>query len=243
VTYTFNKAAAMVSAIQDNADRLGLTWGMRPATVTGYDWDTNTATAVYDGDEVGIAMVSLTGPLLAGFRVMAIQVPPSANFIISTLGIPDPGTLAIRLRVTGTQSIADAGSGSFIEFSQVEHDFFGGGFTSGTPDRYVPPIEGIWMFNGRVVFASNATSRRAALLNTNGTTAAPGTFGGQSLQAPATGTCQIQCMGATYFNGTTDYVGLRAIQNSGAPLLTATTDGGSVLEGYYVGPFLFRATA
>ena len=236
----FDTAATTVSAIAENAERLGLTWSMKPATVTGYDWDTNTATAVYDGDDVAIGMVSLTGPLLADFRVMAMFVPPSGNFIVSTLGIPDPGTLAIRLQASSTQSLTNAVT-NFIEFGTVQHNFFGGGFTLGSPDRYVPPVEGIWNFVGRVVFEANATSRRAAFLNTNGTSATPGTLGGQSLQAPAAGSCQIQAVGAGYFNGTTDYIGLRAIQNSGGALLTAIADGGSTLEGYYVGPFLYRA--
>ena len=238
----FDSAAVTVSALQETADRLGLTWGMRPATVTAYDWDTNIATAVYDGDDVAIGMTSLAGPVLAGFRVMAMTVPPSANFIISMLGIPDSGTLAVRLRASSTQAIPDGGSGTFVEFDAVEHDYFGYGWSSGTPTRYIPPIEGVWMFNGRAVFLTNATGRRAAFLNLNGTTASPGTFGGQSLNAATTGSTQIQAMGSIYVNGTTDYVGLRVIQNSGIALTLTATDGGSVLEGYYVGPFKYKAS-
>lgn len=241
MTASFDNAATTVSALAENADRLGLTWGMRPATVVSYDWDSNTAFATYDGDDTPIGMVSLAGPLLAGFRVMVMAVPPSANFIVSTLGIPESGTLAIRLRVTSNQTVTTGGTGAFVNFGSAEHNFFGTGFVVGTPDRYVPPLEGVWRFNGWLVWAANATSRRGAFLNKNGLTGI--TLGAQSLQTPAAGSCQIQCSGAAYFNGTTDYVGLRGIQNSGVSLdLDSAADGGSVLEGYYVGPFLFRAS-
>lgn len=237
----FENTAALVGAVQENADRLGLTWGLRPATVYDYNFDTGDCTAIYDGDEEPIGMVSCAGPLLPGFRVMAMQVPPSGNFIISTIGVPEPGTLVIRLGVTAGQSFADNTS-DFINFTVVQHSFFNsGGFSTGTPSRWVPPLAGWYTFNGRIVWLTNATGRRGAFLNTNGTSAAPGTIGGQSLAAAQTGTSQIQCMGSAYFNGTTDYISLRGLQSSGAPLSTSVTDGGPVLEGFYSGPFVQRA--
>lgn len=239
---TFESAAVAAQALAENADRLGLTWSMRPAEVISYDFATRKALAVYDGDDEAISMTTLCGDMLPGFRVMGLAVPPAANFAIGYLNVPPPGTLVIRLRVTGNQSIADAGSGAFVEWGSVEHNWFDGGWSSGEPTKYQPPFPGWYFFNGRAVWTSNATSRRAALLNLNGTTAAPGTFGGQSLQTPATGSCQIQATGSVYLNGTTDYVGLRVIQNSGAPLsIVSSTDGGSVLEGYYVGAILPRS--
>jgi len=233
----FDSAATAVQALAENADRLGLTWGMRPATVQDYNIETNKALAIYDGDEESISMVSLAGPLLPNFRVMAMQVPPAGNFIVSTLGVPKVGELVIRLRTTGTQSIADAGAGEFVQFQAVEHNLYGVGFSTGENTKYMPPVPGYYMFNGRAVWTANAVSRRGAFININGTTATPGTVGGQSLQAPATGSCQIQAIGTVFLNGDTDYVGLRVLQNSGAPLTLATTDGGSVLEGFYAGAF------
>jgi len=235
---SFDSSVTAVQALAENADRLGLTWGLRPATIADFDFHTQKALAIYDGDDEAIAMTSLVGGLLPGFRVMGMSVPPSANYAVSYMNVPEPGTLVIRLRVNGTQSIADAGAGEFIQFNTQEHNWFGTGFSPGQNTKYQPTVPGWYRFNGRVVWTANAVSRRGAFLNINGTTATPGTFGGQSLQTPATGSCQIQCDGSVFLNGTTDYVGLRAIQNSGAPLTTATTDGGSVLEGYYVGPFL-----
>lgn len=243
MTDAFTGTAALVGAVQENADRLGLVWGLRPATVYEYNFDTSACTAIYDGDEEPIGMVSCAGPLLPGFRVMAMNVPPSGNFIISTMGVPEPGTLVIRLGVTAGQSFADNTS-DFIDFTVIQHSFFGGsggGFSTGTPDRWVPPVAGWYTFNGRIVWLTNATGRRGAFLNTNGTTSAPGTIGGQSLAAAQTGTSQIQCMGSAFFNGSTDYISLRGIQSSGAPLSTSTTDGGPVLEGFYTGAFVQRA--
>ena len=75
-------AAATTDAIVDRAKHLGLTWGLRMATVD----DGSTASAVlatYDGDDVSIGMVSMVGPLSAGDRVYVLQVPPGGNFIIA----------------------------------------------------------------------------------------------------------------------------------------------------------------
>ena len=240
---TFKGATAAVKALAENADRLGLTWSIRPATVTDYDFPSQKAKAIYDGDTVAVSMVSLCGGLLPNVRVMAMQVPPSANFALSPINIPIVGTLVIRLRATASQSIADAGAGEFVQWATAEHDWYGTGFTSEDNTKYRPPMPGWYLFNGRIVWTANATSRRGVFLNINGTTGAPGSFGGTSLQAPATGSCQLQCAGSVYLNGETDYVGLRALQNSGAPLtLSPNTDGGSVLEGFYMGAYLPRAS-
>lgn len=73
-------------AMVERSDSLGLTWGLRPATVIALA--TATVTAKYDGDTEPIAMFSLVSGLYVGARVMAIKVPPSGNYILAFL---DPG--------------------------------------------------------------------------------------------------------------------------------------------------------
>lgn len=75
--------SAGTQAIVERASSLGLTWGLRPATII-----TVTAamvTARYDGDAEAIAMSSLLPGLFVGARVMAIQVPPAGNYIFAFL--------------------------------------------------------------------------------------------------------------------------------------------------------------
>lgn len=73
-------AQAQVQALIKNAQSLGLIWGLRPATVSGYDG--SVALAVMDGDTVPIAVTSMIGTLSAGQRVYVITVPPGGNYAV-----------------------------------------------------------------------------------------------------------------------------------------------------------------
>lgn len=73
-----------VQALVENADRLGLTWQLRPATVNTVSSD-GSVTATYDGDTVPIGMISMIGTPVIGSRVMATFVPPAGNFIVGNL--------------------------------------------------------------------------------------------------------------------------------------------------------------
>ena len=70
-----------VQSLVDNAQRLGLTWDLKMATVK----DGSLAPLVlaqYDNDGVTISMVSMIGALAEGARVYALEVPPAGNFIV-----------------------------------------------------------------------------------------------------------------------------------------------------------------
>lgn len=73
--------------IADTAGRLGLTWDLRPATVS----TAKPLTAVYDGDTAPIGMVSLIGFLEKGTRCMAMFVPPAGNFVVGWFAYGDVG--------------------------------------------------------------------------------------------------------------------------------------------------------
>jgi hypothetical protein len=65
------------------AQNLGLTWILRPATVT----DSSPLMIRYDGDTVDTTPVNMTGRVLAvGRRVMGLLIPPSGNFVAGFYG-------------------------------------------------------------------------------------------------------------------------------------------------------------
>jgi hypothetical protein len=143
---------AQVQAIAENAKDLGLTWGIRPATVSN---DAPGAiTAVYDGDSVAIAMTSLIGPLYAGQRVYAISVPPAANFITGSL--PDQ-QIGLRARVTNSQAIANA-SQTTLSFNVIDEEV-GGNFGSTSLTTITVPVNGIWAVAARASLFSAGGAR------------------------------------------------------------------------------------
>lgn len=78
---------ARIKALQENADRLGLIWRLRPATVVGSVTNSaDRAAVVIDGDvsrdPVPIDAVSMIGPLQPGARVYVITSPPAGNHIV-----------------------------------------------------------------------------------------------------------------------------------------------------------------
>jgi hypothetical protein len=74
-------------SIVDNADRLGLTWNLRPATVKS-DGTLPQVGATYDGDSDAISMVNMSGRAYhPGDRVYGIAVPPSGNFIAGPVSL------------------------------------------------------------------------------------------------------------------------------------------------------------
>lgn len=86
-------------ALVDNADRLGMTWQLRPATVIT-STASGTVTASYDGDDEAIGMVSMIGKPAIGDRVYAISVPPAGNFITGFVAANGARQWALRYRVT-----------------------------------------------------------------------------------------------------------------------------------------------
>ena len=228
------EVATLVKALQQNQFSLGISWYIRPGVV---DHVSDGITYVrLDGsdenDEPNVA-VPIGSQVGSNLRVYCLVTSPTSMYIIGS--VPSVGGGVLRVRQTIAQSIPDAGAGTFIVWDALDLDVFGFVDIGSTPNSFLLPVPGWYYASGRGVFSSNATSRRGYFINTNNTTAAPGTIGGQSLQAPATGTCQIAGAGMVYLNGISDVIGARLIQNSGAPLNTSATDGGSVLELIYLG--------
>lgn len=73
-------AGVIAQSVAENADRLGLIWQLRLATVETITSD-DIVQAVYDSDSNAIAMTSMIGQLAPEDRVWAITVPPAGNYI------------------------------------------------------------------------------------------------------------------------------------------------------------------
>ncbi|MBM0228050.1 hypothetical protein JNW87_23545, partial [Micromonospora sp. ATA51] len=81
---------ALAEAVLEKAIRLGLTWRLRPATVTSVGGD-GTIRALHDGDSQAIRVTSMIGPVAVRARVMVLKTPPAGNHIVGWVGTPGPG--------------------------------------------------------------------------------------------------------------------------------------------------------
>jgi hypothetical protein len=220
---------ATARAIKEQAVRLGLSWQMNPGTMV------TTTEVVLDGSKENTKIPAIPlQSVIPTERVMCLQIPADGLvYIIGSLGtLPPPGSLVARIRRgSSDQSFADGASG-FITFDTADYDPWNGWTTT---DRWILPFPGIFQCNGRIVWATNATGRRAAFVNKNGTSSGTGTLGGASINAATTGTTQTGGVG-TIIGDTGEYVQLRGVQNSGVALNAASaTDGGPTLEIVYLG--------
>ena len=119
-------AGVETQGIRDNADRLGLVWKRRPATIVGVEsTDPTKISATMDGDTVAINVYSLIGLLPVGARVMCDIVPPSGVYVIGYLG--EPGGV-FRTNVA-TLRFAPASPTSFSTSSSSYGNITGANFT------------------------------------------------------------------------------------------------------------------
>lgn len=126
-------AQATVQAVVENAQRLGLTWALRPATVASSD-----PTATFDGDSVPIAMTSLIGTLRPGQRVRVLIVPPSGNFIV---GVIDP---LPRLRLRNASFVLAGGVDQTISWDIQDEATGGPWYAGGLPATTLMVPEDGW---------------------------------------------------------------------------------------------------
>lgn len=76
----------LVRSIVLNADRLGLVWKIRPATVSTSAPD-GAPRVLLDGSTQPIRCMSLLGPMMVGTRVMTVLSPPSGCHVIGLAGL------------------------------------------------------------------------------------------------------------------------------------------------------------
>lgn len=82
---TSDLALLVVNNIVSRARDLGLTWILRPATISSGSDPTNIG-ATYDGDTVVISMTSIIGVIETDARVYAIEVPSVGHFVVGYVG-------------------------------------------------------------------------------------------------------------------------------------------------------------
>lgn|SRR6478752_2895787 len=101
---------AMITELVRVADRLGLTWGLRPGTVVSVSppFDRREASVRMDDDEGGITVVSLVGDVAVGDRVMVVYVPPSGQYAIGWLNQPSSQAFAAASTANSGTIIAEA---------------------------------------------------------------------------------------------------------------------------------------
>ncbi len=98
------QANATVDAVVENKEPLGLTWGLRPATITS----TDPPEAILDGDSVPIGVIPMIGPMAVGQRVYVMFVPPAGNYVSGLVNTPLPGTLVGWTAATGNGAFLSA---------------------------------------------------------------------------------------------------------------------------------------
>ena len=98
---------AGVQQLVNDAQRLGITWTLIPATiapVTGVAgaWPANNTYVIQDNDTDVSRAISLIGRVCSQTRVMIMHVPPQGNYIIGVVGDQVPWPMGVIIRGTRT---------------------------------------------------------------------------------------------------------------------------------------------
>ncbi len=196
-------------SIVEGAQRLGLTWNLRLATVTSVS-SIDSLNAVYDGDTATIGMTNMTGvPYAFGDRVYVIVVPPSGNFIIGRVG--PPGTYC-RLYRNASQSITHATNTSII-WDAEDSDVSGMHITNQSIINILST--GRYHIEAKCSWAFNAAGERFMWLNNNSN---PILGTGVFQSASATNDVRLQTQVVQQFNAG-NQVTVEVFQSSGGNLL------------------------
>lgn len=101
ITPSTELLATPALALASDADRMGLVWKLRPATVMDGSDPTGVLLQI-DGDTVPMNGYSLIGPLQVGARVMCALVPPSGTYIVGYVGAAGNETVAGARAINAT---------------------------------------------------------------------------------------------------------------------------------------------
>lgn len=197
---------AGVAALKDNAERLGLTWDFKFATVS-----TETPlTGVFDGDVTTIGMVSVVGLLVPGARVAVLVIPPGLNVVFGTLASNDrtlvtnrapfyaSGNLVLSTTDTDfiTSSVTTSGAADYEVTVSSRFQVTGAGATTAVGNLLV---DGASDSSSQIVYGLNAVTDQSILTTTwNGTLSGGGahTFAYQVRKAAAVGTSSAIALGS-----------------------------------------------
>lgn len=77
-----NATLQLVKSIVSNADKLGISWNLRPGTTVEPDPVDGSTRVLIDGASTAIPIMSLIGQVGAGSRVMVLISPPAGHHIV-----------------------------------------------------------------------------------------------------------------------------------------------------------------
>ena len=159
----------------------------------------------------------------------------SWNLVMEGPESPRVGQVVLRARNTSAVSFPGDATDTNVTWQTEDWDIFSFHSTSSNTSRITPNIPGKYTFNGAVVFNQDNSGYRAARWYKNGSVV----NGSESRIDAVTGASSAVVARPTTIecNGSSDYVELRGIQNSGGSLSSNTTNTQqSSVEVTYAGP-------
>lgn len=204
--------SAAVNEVVNQREALGITWGVRIATVAsagGVDPGGQIITATLDGDTVPMGITNWTGaPLAAGDRVAVLRVPPSGNFAIGFSTVKR----AVGATATASGQSIPNGAGTNINWTAVSYD--SNTFAGTTPfTNFTIPtgLDGVYAISSRVAMTGVGGTRNFLTIGGISGVDARAFFG--SGESACNTTVVLPLVGG-------DSVFVQMLQNSGAPQTT-----------------------
>lgn len=182
------------------------------------------------GSATGTGTVTVVAPATSIDRTLTLPDVTATLLSTATPGVPVNGPAFSAYSNIG-QSLANNTSVK-LQFNIEEFDT-NSCFDSTTNYRFTPTVAGYYQISGAANCSANATNTRFLRLYKNGSNY-------KEFQAITTnGTNYMTLSGSAlvYFNGSTDYVELYILQNSGSTLITS----GSQSEVWFTGAMVRAA--
>lgn len=115
------QVAAGIDEVKENADRLGLSWTLRPGTIAaGTLPGSNACAVIMDGDTSPIPAFSMVGTVSGGLRVYVLRVQPEGTYIAGFSG-PQQGVAAVRV-TTASQGVLSGGAPGTMPWTAADYD-------------------------------------------------------------------------------------------------------------------------
>ena len=111
MTGPVDAVAAGTKQLVEDAQRLGISWTLRPGTVTIAD----PLKVTFDGDDTPVTAVSLVGVFPEETRVMGLLVPPGGNFIIGRTDPAFTGRLGVSTNLNQGITPGNTTSATFVD--------------------------------------------------------------------------------------------------------------------------------
>jgi hypothetical protein len=178
----------------------------------------------------GTGVITIVPPNTNTNRTLTLPDATGTVLTTATAGVPVNGP-AFSAYSSASQSLAN-NTAVKLQFNVEEFDT-NSCFDSTTNYRFTPTVAGYYQISGAANCSANAINTRFLRLYKNGSNY-------KEFQAVATNATNFMTLSGSalvYFNGSTDYVELYIVQNSGSTLTT----GGSQSEVWFTGAMVRSA--